>query len=994
MSKGIKSWATAALLLGLLAVLPATARAQGPAPPLPLPAPKVTPIQVTGPPSQRLNLIIMGDGYQFDQQSIFRADVDRNLSVMWATEPFRTYRNYINVYAVEIASIDYGVRCDPDGRIRSADGTVRDSGVREGPLDGKKTALRMIFQNGCADPLSRGTVYGSAPVGCANDAAYYPAGVNPCETGNAAHNRIIDTYVAPVLGIPRSSQNLQTLAIFNTFTYGGIGGSQATTSGGSPQGPLISLHEVGHSLGTLADEYPYSSRDVIRPCYTGGEPSSFHHTILSASQMLTAQTKWWRWIGEESRSGGIIGTHEGGGTYPCGQKRPSEHSMMRWIGFDLDQIGLEHMVARVTGMRNSGQMNVQNTPVGTVAKDAVVWVETGHPRFHEELVTWRTGGPTGPVIAAAANSRSLDLEPLNLAPGTVVWAEVRDPVGPSGIDWVRNPSANNAATDSGFNGARFVQTRTWTVGDTTVTASPAEADITTGTANTHPVAGDEVVYVETNHPADRVLPVTWSLNGTVVPGTNNSRNLDLSKLNLPVGTHTLTAKVTDGALSDTMEWTVDNVEPTIPRTLSAPLTTLSDTLEHPVYFDGWDMLLNPKDDRTGYEGSPAVVGQLRVDKDGWFNYFGFPEKPMPVSPFEFRHSGTEIKALTYGNLGTGGLSRAAFEQTLPDSHPSGGFIPGFGTHYVEHRAIDPAGNYSVPEAYKATVLPGSSPACTATVTGAQANVSVASGVTCLNNATVSGNVTVAAGASLVAKASTIAGALTATGAEAVQLFGTTVNGAAAVRDGTRDVTIAGSTFRGGLALAGNTQVSANDRYSRLAGAYGPILAGSTVYGLTCSANSAEVSDFGAPNTFKGSQSGAGACLGPVSTDGGVGGSVPATLALTLGVPATFGAFTPGITSTYTASTTATVISTAGDATLSVADPSSVGTGHLVNGTFVLPQPLQVAGSGLPATVKTYAAPISNDVVTVAFSQLVNANDPLRTGTYTKSLTFTLSTTTP
>ena len=107
-------------------------------------------------------------------------------------------------------------------------------------------------------------------------------GVNPCETGNQAHNRIIDNYVAPVLGIPRTSQNLQTLAIFNTFTYGGIGGSQATTSGGSPQGPLISLHEIGHSLGTLADEYPYSSRDVVRPCYTGGEPGSFHHTIMTA----------------------------------------------------------------------------------------------------------------------------------------------------------------------------------------------------------------------------------------------------------------------------------------------------------------------------------------------------------------------------------------------------------------------------------------------------------------------------------------------------------------------------------------------------------------------------------------------------------------------------------------------------------------------------------------------------------------------------------------
>ena len=96
-----------------------------------------------------------------------------------------------------------------------------------------------------------------------------PPGVNPCETGAQARTRILDNYVVPVLGIPRTSQNLQTLAIFNSFTYGGIGGVDATTSGGSPQGPLISLHELGHSLGTLADEYPYFERDVVRPCYTG-----------------------------------------------------------------------------------------------------------------------------------------------------------------------------------------------------------------------------------------------------------------------------------------------------------------------------------------------------------------------------------------------------------------------------------------------------------------------------------------------------------------------------------------------------------------------------------------------------------------------------------------------------------------------------------------------------------------------------------------------------
>jgi hypothetical protein len=129
-------------------------------------------------------------------------------------------------------------------------------------------------------------------------------------------------------------------------------------------------------------------------------------------------------------------------------------------------------------------------------------------------------------------------------------------------------------------------------------------------------------------------------------------------------------------------------------------------------------------------------------------------------------------------------------------------------------------------------------------------------------------------------------------------------------------------------------------------------------------------------------------------DAGVGGSVPATLALTLGAPASFGPFTPGIAKDYTASTTATVVSTAGDAALTASDPSSTAPGKLINGTFALASPLQVAGAPLPSTVKTYAAPVSNDNVTVDFKQPIAANEPLRTGTYAKTLTFTLSTTNP
>jgi X-Pro dipeptidyl-peptidase len=127
----------------------------------------------------------------------------------------------------------------------------------------------------------------------------------------------------------------------------------------------------------------------------------------------------------------------------------------------------------------------------------------------------------------------------------------------------------------------------------------------------------------------------------------------------------------------------------------------------------------------------------------------------------------------------------------------------------------------------------------------------------------------------------------------------------------------------------------------------------------------------------------------VGIDSVVGGSVPATLALTLGAPVQFGAFTPGVAKDYTAGTTATVLSTAGDATLSVADPSATNTGKLVNGTFALATPLQGLG-----VIKTWTAPTSNEVVPITFKQSIAANEPLRTGTYSKTLTFTLSTTTP
>ncbi|MBE2317473.1 DUF1080 domain-containing protein [Solirubrobacter sp. CPCC 204708] len=123
----------------------------------------------------------------------------------------------------------------------------------------------------------------------------------------------------------------------------------------------------------------------------------------------------------------------------------------------------------------------------------------------------------------------------------------------------------------------------------------------------------------------------------------------------------------------------------------------------------------------------------------------------------------------------------------------------------------------------------------------------------------------------------------------------------------------------------------------------------------------------------------------VSEDVTIGSDVAPTLSLQLPAPTTNWTFLPNVEKTYEATTEAKVTSTAGDATLSVS-PSPA---FLSNGAYTLSEPLQVSMSKT-----TWTGPVSNDPVAITFKQHIGANQPLRTGNYTKTLTFTLATTNP
>src|SRR3954465_5188214 len=96
----------------------------------------VVPVRITGDPAKRFNIVIVGDGYTAAEMPKFLDHVDRHMNVMLSLEPFKSYRSYLNIYAVEVPSQVSGVSCDPN----------LNSPHRETPL-------HMGFWGGC-DPNS------------------------------------------------------------------------------------------------------------------------------------------------------------------------------------------------------------------------------------------------------------------------------------------------------------------------------------------------------------------------------------------------------------------------------------------------------------------------------------------------------------------------------------------------------------------------------------------------------------------------------------------------------------------------------------------------------------------------------------------------------------------------------------------------------------------------------------------------------------------------
>ncbi len=141
----------------------------------------------------------------------------------------------------------------------------------------------------------------------------------------------------------------------------------------------------------------------------------------------------------------------------------------------------------------------------------------------------------------------------------------------------------------------------------------------------------------------------------------------------------------------------------------------------------------------------------------------------------------------------------------------------------------------------------------------------------------------------------------------------------------------------------------------------------------------------------------------------IGGNVESLLNLSIPTNGgSFGTFVPGIAANYNTALAAHVTTTTADAALTVSDPDAVNPGYLVNGAFKLASPVGIRALGLgdPAStpftpigagslsLRSWSGPVTNEQLTIGLRQAISNSEPLRAGNYSKTLTFTLSTTTP
>ncbi len=254
----------------------------------------VTKIQDNGPDTLRFNIVIMGDGYRSAELPTFETKAQQVVAAFNANIAFGHCGGAVNFYRVNIASTESG---------------------SDKPCN--------------TPPISKATYL---------DSRYCQGGTQRCIWSSN-------------IGLIISTANSATanwhfiVVLVNDAEHGGCAGSGITFSSTGTGFTSTAMHELGHALGGLADEYEYGGT----PVYSGPEPGAVNLT----TQISRENVKWYDLILETTpvptwesvsctntvnSTDTRIGTHEGGGYHYCDIYHPSGQCLMRILGVEFCQV--------------------------------------------------------------------------------------------------------------------------------------------------------------------------------------------------------------------------------------------------------------------------------------------------------------------------------------------------------------------------------------------------------------------------------------------------------------------------------------------------------------------------------------------------------------------------------------------------------------------------------------------------------------------------------
>lgn len=354
---------------------------------------EVLPFEDRGVSNNRINIVTVGDGYLSTQQATYNTHVTNAVNQMFAYEPFKTYKNYFQVYRVNVISTVQGVSGDPTSDI-----------VRSTPLG---------MRYWCS---------GIERLLCVNVSACYSFAANAPQPYD------------------------QILAVANSSKYGGAGypsNEVGTYAGGNSSAPLIAIHELGHSLGDLADEYDYGGATT----YTGGEPFEANSSKLASAAMASQQKKWHLWLAE-NRAGfdGPVGTYEGSSYSQLGVYRPSPNSMMRALSPNFNLPSAEQLIKSVYNVVkpiDGAPTPSTATVLGPSSSVSITLMQTLNNPLS---VQWLRDGQ--PIVGATGST--FNVSSLNLRKGSATLG-------------VRVVDNTTMVRDAAFRASKMTQTLTWSM---------------------------------------------------------------------------------------------------------------------------------------------------------------------------------------------------------------------------------------------------------------------------------------------------------------------------------------------------------------------------------------------------------------------------------------------------------------------------------------------------------------------------------------------------